>query len=78
MYRGFFLKYVFTKHQIIGVLMSTIIFVLIHAPNDLLSWAYFGIPGLVFAFSYLYTRRLETAALIHIITNIAAGFVLLK
>lgn len=69
-FRGLLLKYVFTRHAVIGVVASTLLFAFIHSPATAVDWLYYVIPGAIFAVAYYATRRLEASILIHALTNL--------
>ncbi len=72
LFRGLLLKFVFTDHPIIGLVLTNIFFGQIHAPGDWLSWVYYVVPGIVFTLVYYATRKLEAPILVHSITNLIA------
>lgn len=69
-FRGLLLKYVFTRHVIIGAVISTALFALVHVPETGVDWLQYLIPGAVLATAYCTTRRLEASILIHALTNL--------
>lgn len=72
LFRGLLLKYVFARYQIAGLIISTILFILAHHPQNWTSWLFFGTPGLVLGIVYLLTKQLKVPIFIHSTINFIA------
>ncbi len=68
-FRGFILKGVFKGHLLIGYIVSSVLFGLLHGPTSIGEFIiYFGL-GLLFGALYLKTNRLEVAIVAHGLNN---------
>lgn len=72
-YRGFIQGYWFKKSPKIGIIVSTIIFTLVHFPNNAIVFVDYFLGSLIFGIVYLKTKRLEVTTGIHILNNLPAG-----
>jgi len=73
--RGLILGRVF-NNSYLGVILSTLLFGLLHMPTDIGSWIIYGGMGLVLAIVYHKTQKLEYTIAIHFINN-ALGVLLM-
>lgn len=71
-FRAGIIGFLFEKHALIGVAVSSFIFGAMHMPTNLISWGIYGGMGLIFSMVYYKTKRLELVMAIHILHNIAA------
>lgn len=71
--RGILMGRLFRRYSLIGLLLSTFLFGLMHGPSDLGSWVIYGGMGLVQGLLYWKTRRLEMNIALHALQN-AIGF----
>lgn len=75
-FRGFIMGKIFGKESIFGLILSSLLFGLMHAPTGLGSWIMYGGMGLVLGLIYRLGKRLEYSMLVHFINNII-GFLLM-
>lgn len=68
-FRGLLFGKLFGHRSIIGLLLSSFLFGLIHMPSDLGSWFIYGGMGLVLGFVYLRTNKLAYTMWIHFLNN---------
>lgn len=73
--RGLILGRVF-NNSYLGVILSSLLFGLLHMPTDIGSWIIYGGMGLVLAVIYHKTQKLEYTIAIHFINN-ALGVLLM-
>ncbi|MCQ9216515.1 CPBP family intramembrane glutamic endopeptidase [Streptococcus gallolyticus] len=73
--RGLILGRVF-NNSYLGVILSSLLFGLLHMPTDIGSWIIYGGMGLVLAIVYHKTQKLEYTIAIHFINN-ALGVLLM-
>ncbi|UXR79847.1 CPBP family intramembrane metalloprotease [Staphylococcus sp. IVB6218] len=72
--RGFLLRVVFRGHLFIGLIISSIIFALLHEGNTFIDYIPYFYFGLIVGISYLITKRLEVAIVIHFLNNFITLF----
>lgn len=70
LFRGLLLKYVFTDHPIIGLVVSTLLFVIAHPSVDWTGYWYHGVPAIVLGLAYLYTKTIKVPVGIHMSLNL--------
>ncbi|MCA5012346.1 CPBP family intramembrane metalloprotease [Enterococcus sp. S22(2020)] len=63
---GFWLK----DYPIVGVVLSSVVFGLVHGPTNLISFLIYGLIGLILSVVYHKTKRLELSIAIHFLNNI--------
>lgn len=73
-YRGAIIGLLFDKHKYLGIIVSTIIFMLVHGSIDINGWVVYGLPGLLLSLSYVYSKDLKVPMIIHIAYNLV-GFI---
>ncbi|GCF95673.1 CAAX amino protease [Enterococcus florum] len=71
-YRGCIIGLMFRHYPVVGVLVSSIVFSFAHVPSDGLSFINYFIPGLIFGFIYVKSKRLEVSIALHLFNNIVA------
>ncbi|HEM3647514.1 TPA: CPBP family intramembrane metalloprotease [Streptococcus suis] len=72
LFRGLLLKYVFTEHPIIGLIVSTILFVVAHPGVDWTVYWYHGVPAIVLGLAYLYTKSIKVPIGVHMAINLVS------
>ncbi|MGT2884782.1 CPBP family intramembrane glutamic endopeptidase [Streptococcus ferus] len=70
LFRGLLLKYVFTDCPIIGLVISTILFVIAHPTVDWTGYWYYGVPAMVLGLAYLYTKSIKVPVVVHMAINL--------
>lgn len=68
--RGILMGRLLKRRPFLGLVLSSLIFGILHGPTDLGSWIYYGGMGLVFAYLYYRTKQLEVVILLHICNNL--------
>ncbi|MGO2384704.1 MAG: lysostaphin resistance A-like protein [Pseudolactococcus laudensis] len=68
-FRGLIISKLSPKYKWAGVVVSVIIFALVHSPNNLGSWILYGGTGVVLAFTYCKMDSLGTNIAIHLVNN---------
>ena len=76
MMRGIFIGVIFKEKPYLGLVVSSIIFSLLHVPTDVLSFITYAVPGLTLGFVYIRTNRLITPIIGHMLNNLL-GFIML-
>lgn len=74
MFRGFIMKGLFPKHQMMGFLICPILFTLVHMPTDFLSFLIYFIMACGLGFIYYKTERIEASIFAHFLNNLLAFF----
>ncbi|EGQ0541970.1 CPBP family intramembrane glutamic endopeptidase [Staphylococcus aureus] len=69
LFRGLLLKYVFTDRPILGLIISTSLFILVHPSGDWSTIWYHGVPGMVLGIVYIYTKSIKVPIAVHIALN---------
>ncbi|HFI0633789.1 TPA: lysostaphin resistance A-like protein [Streptococcus suis] len=67
--RGYLYKKLFEKHKILGIVVSGLIFAVLHGPTDLGSWIIYASPGFLMAYLYYKTDYLIYPMAVHFINN---------
>lgn len=70
-FRSLMIKGVFKGHLLIGYIISSVLFSLIHGPTNAVEFLTYLNMGLIFGAVYLYTNRIETAILLHALNNLS-------
>ena len=76
MTRGIFIGVLFKEKPYLGLIVSSVLFSLLHGPTDVLSFITYVVPGLTLGFIYIKTDRLVTPIIGHMLNNLL-GFILL-
>lgn len=71
-FRAGLIGYLFEKYPLLGLVISTLIFGVLHMPTNLISWGIYGGIGLIYSLVYYKTKRLELVMVMHILHNTAA------
>lgn len=69
-FRGGIIGFVFKEHQLLGVLLSSFLFSLLHNPTELFSWLIYGSFSIIVGYAYSKTKRMSIPIAIHILNNI--------
>lgn len=75
-FRGMLMGRVFAKRVLLGAVVSTISFAMIHMPEDTISWLSYGLLGGLFAFVYARYRNLYLCMALHAFNNCLASLYL--
>ncbi|WP_079848517.1 CPBP family intramembrane glutamic endopeptidase [Streptococcus suis] len=67
--RGYLFKKLFEKYKMLGIVVSGLIFALLHGPTDLGSWVLYSLPGFLFGYLYYKTDYLIYPMAVHFINN---------
>ncbi|EMG27563.1 hypothetical protein X560_1768 [Listeria fleischmannii 1991] len=73
-FRGLLMGVVLRKFPKIAVIVSSLLFTLLHIPTDILSFIIYFVMAFGLAFMYYKTRRLEACILLHFVNNLIAFF----
>ncbi|MDG4477484.1 CPBP family intramembrane glutamic endopeptidase [Streptococcus parasuis] len=76
LFRGVLLGKVFGKDSIVGLLLSSFLFGLIHVPTNIGSWIVYGGMGLVLGLAYRISGKYTDALILHSLNNFI-GFLLM-
>ncbi|MGT2958911.1 CAAX protease [Streptococcus bovimastitidis] len=68
-FRGLVYGKAFGYKSWLGLILSSLLFALIHMPSDIGSWIIYGGMGLVLGFVYMMTNKLSYTIAIHAINN---------
>lgn len=71
-FRGLLMGRVFNSQSVIGLLISSFLFGLIHVPTTIGAWILYGGMGLVLGWIYRKTEKLEYTIAIHFLNNALA------
>ncbi|MDQ8767505.1 type II CAAX endopeptidase family protein [Streptococcus ruminantium] len=78
LFRGIIMGKVFGKDSILGLLLSSYLFGLIHGPTNIGSWVLYAGIGLVLGFIYRLSGKYSYALILHFVNNlIGIGLLLL-
>ncbi len=75
--RGYIMGKVFGEKSWLGLVVSSILFGLIHVPTDLGSWVIYGGMGLVLGVVYRMSGKLEYAIGLHFLNNLLGAIIML-
>ncbi|MGQ7327763.1 lysostaphin resistance A-like protein [Streptococcus suis] len=75
-FRGILMGKVFGKDSIVGLLLSSFLFGLIHNPTNIGSWVVYGGMGLVLGLAYRISGKYTNALILHSLNNLI-GFLLM-
>ncbi len=67
--RGYLFKKLFEQYKMLGIVVSGLIFALLHGPTDLGSWVLYSLPGFLFGYLYYKTDYLIYPMAVHFINN---------
>ncbi|MFM0620949.1 CPBP family intramembrane glutamic endopeptidase [Streptococcus suis] len=76
LFRGILMGRVFGKDSILGLLLSSFLFGLIHNPTNIGSWVVYGGMGLVLGLAYRISGKYTNALILHSLNNLL-GFLLM-
>lgn len=65
-------------NKIVGVLISAVLFALVHASDTLIGYLPYFLMGLIFSLSYYFTERIETPIFVHMLNNFIAFIIMLQ
>jgi len=71
-FRGLLMARVFNSNSIVGLIVSSFLFGLVHIPNSIGAWIIYGGMGLALATVYRTTKKLEYSIMAHMINNTLA------
>ena len=69
---GFWLK----DYPIVGIVLSSVVFGLVHGPTNLVSFLIYGLIGLILSIVYHKTKRLELSIAVHFLNNILGAIMI--
>lgn len=72
LFRGLLLKYVFTNRPVLGVIISSFLFVLAHRSTGLIDYWYLGVPSIILGLVYNYTKSIKVPIYVHMALNFIA------
>ncbi|HGO2718961.1 CPBP family intramembrane glutamic endopeptidase [Staphylococcus aureus] len=72
--RGFLLRVVFRGHLLIGLIVSSVVFALLHEGNTFIDYIPYFYFGIICGVAYLITKRIEVAIAIHFLNNFITLF----
>ncbi|HFU4026013.1 TPA: lysostaphin resistance A-like protein [Streptococcus suis] len=67
--RGYLFKKFFEQYKMLGIVVSGLIFALLHGPTDLGSWVLYSLPGFLYGYFYYKTDYLIYPMAVHFINN---------
>lgn len=76
-FRGLIMGKISSAQSALGLIISSLLFALIHLPTDLGSWLLYGSMGLVLGLLYRKTQRLDYCISVHFLNNLLAFFMML-
>ncbi len=69
-FRGLFIRLLFKRNLFwIPAVISSLVFSAAHEPNDLISFLYYFLGGMILAFAYLKTKTLLAPIFLHMLVN---------
>lgn len=71
-FRGLLMARVFKSNSIVGLIISSFLFGLVHIPNSIGAWIIYSGMGVVLATVYRTTKKLEYSIMAHMINNALA------
>ena len=71
-FRGLLMTRVFNSNSIVGLIVSSFLFGLVHIPNSVGAWIIYGGMGVALATVYRTTKKLEYSIMAHMINNTLA------
>ncbi|MFD1900497.1 CPBP family intramembrane glutamic endopeptidase [Enterococcus termitis] len=75
-FRGGIIGFWLEQFPIVGIIVSSVVFGLIHGPTNVISFLIYGLMGLILSVVYYKTKRLELSISIHFLNNILAAIML--
>lgn len=75
-FRGGIIGLWLKKFPMLGIAVSSICFGLVHGPTDVISFLIYGSMGLILAYAYYKTQRIEVSMSIHFLNNILPAIIL--
>lgn len=70
--RGFIMRVLFRGHLFIGLIVSSVIFTILHDGNNIIEYIPYFVFGILMGLAYLKTRRIEVPIIIHLLNNLLA------
>lgn len=70
--RGYLFKLLFGRQQLVGLILTSLLFGFLHGPTDLGSWIIYTVPGFVLGYVYVKTDYLIYPIAIHFLNNVIA------
>ena len=71
-FRGILMARVFNSNSIVGLIVSSFLFGLVHIPNSIGAWIIYSGMGLALATVYRTTKKLEYSIMAHMFNNALA------
>ncbi|MBF0781022.1 MULTISPECIES: CPBP family intramembrane glutamic endopeptidase [unclassified Granulicatella] len=69
-FRRVLIMYLFEEYAWVGLILSTVLFSLAHGATTLTEFVVYGYMGLIFGITYMLTKSLECAILVHMLNNV--------
>ncbi|WP_242258317.1 CPBP family intramembrane glutamic endopeptidase [Streptococcus thoraltensis] len=69
LFRGLLLKYAFPTKPFIGIIISSLAFVLAHSATDWTAYWYHGVPAVALGVVYYYSKTLKLPVGVHMAIN---------
>ncbi|WP_430610088.1 CPBP family intramembrane glutamic endopeptidase [Enterococcus sp. DIV0876] len=76
-FRGGIIGLLFEKYQIVGIVVSVVLFGLAHTATSWIEFVIYALIGLLMALVYVKTKRLEAAIAVHFLNNVLGAIVLM-
>lgn len=76
-FRGGIIGYIFKEHQIIGLIVSSILFGSVHAATDIINFLLYFLMGLGMGYCYYKTKRIEVSIAVHFVNNALGALALI-
>lgn len=76
-YRFFIIGYVFKRFQVVGIIVGTILFALIHHPENISSFITYSCPGIAFSLVFYKTKRIEYSIFLHSFHNLCSALIMI-
>lgn len=76
-FRGGIIGLLFEKYQIIGIIVSVVLFGLAHTVTSWIEFVIYALIGLLMALVYVKTKRLEAAIAVHFLNNVLGAIAMM-
>lgn len=76
-FRAGFIGLLFKKMPVVGIILGSACFGLIHTATDILQFTLYALMGLVMALAYYKTKKLEVSIMIHFLNNAIAAIAMI-
>ena len=69
LFRGYFMGYLFKQNPLIGGILSSSIFSLLHKPETIITFSVYFIGSMALSMVYYKTKKIECSILLHSLNN---------